>query len=159
MGNRMAIYVRTLRPEEQLRLTSLASSAGDPEMTRRARIVLLSARRQRVQDIGAAVGLHPINVRKWIHRFNRFGLDGLHPRPSPGRPRLYPGGVRQAIVRLATADPQALGLGFAAWSLRRLQAQLIRQGDVEEISAETIRQELLHAGLAFEGRRWVRAGS
>jgi transposase len=154
----MALYVRTLRPEEQQRLANLLKNTSDPELTRRARIVLLSAQKQRVQDIGSVVGLHPINVRKWIHRFNRFGLDGLHPRRSPGRPRLFAGGQRQAIVRLATADPQTLGLGFTAWSLQRLRTQLIRQGIVKEISAETIRQELLRAGLIFEGRHWVRAG-
>jgi transposase len=154
----MALYVRTLRPDEQQRLTNMLSSTSDPEITRRAKIVLLSAQKQRVQDIGSVVRLHPINVRKWIHRFNRFGLDGLHPRRSPGRPRLFAGGQRQAIVRFATADPQALGLGFAAWSLQRLRLQLIKQGVVKEISAETIRQELLQAGLMFEGRHWVRPG-
>jgi transposase len=154
----MALYVRTLRPDEQQRLGNMLNSAADPETGRRARIVLLSAQRQRVQEIGACVGLHPINVRKWIHRFNRLGLEGLHARRSPGRPRVYAGGQRQAIVRLATADPQALGLPYAAWSLRRLRLHLIRQGVVKEISSETIRQELLRAGVVFEGRRWVRPG-
>ena len=151
----MALYVRNLRTEEQQRLNGLLNSASDAELTRRARIVLLSAQKRRVQEIGMAVGLHPINVRKWIHRFNRFGLDGLHPRRSPGRPRLFARGQRQAIVRLATADPRSLGLEFHAWSLQRLRAQLIKQGVVREISAETIRQELIRAGLVFEGRRWV----
>ncbi len=153
----MALYVRTLRPDEHQRLNNMLNTT-DPEITRRAKIVLLSAQKQRVQDIGSVVGLHPINVRKWIHRFNRYGLEGLHPRRSPGRPRLFAGGQRQAIVRLATADPQALGLGFAAWSLQRLRLQLIKQGIVKEISAETIRQELLRAGLMFQGRHWVRVG-
>jgi transposase len=152
----MALYVRSLRPDEQQRLSNLLSGATDPELTRRARIVLMSAQKERVQDIGTQVGLHPINVRKWIHRFNRLGLDGLHARRSPGRPRLFAGGQRQAIVRLATADPSSLGLPFQAWSLQRLRLQLIKQGVVREISAETIRQELLRAGLVFAERKWIR---
>ena len=151
----MALFVRNLRPDEMQWLDSLQNTHSDPELAKRAKIVLMSARKQRVHEIGSAVGLHPINVRKWIHRFNRYGLEGLHPRRSPGRPRLFAGNQREAIVRLATADPQSLGLGFSEWSLQRLRSQLIRKGVVREISAETIRQELLRAGLVFEGRHWI----
>jgi transposase len=151
----MALYVRNLRPEEYQRLSTMLTISSDTEMAKRARIVLLSAQRRRVHEIGTAVDLHPINVRKWIHRFNRYGLDGLNPRRSPGRPRLFARSQRQAIVNLATSDPQKLGLKFSSWSLQRLRSQLIERGVVKEISAETIRQELLRAGLVFEGRRWV----
>ncbi|MBM4456694.1 MAG: helix-turn-helix domain containing protein [Chloroflexi bacterium] len=152
----MALYVRTLTGEDQRRLEGLARSAMDGELSKRARIVLLSARRQRVHEISAAVELHPINVRKWIHRFNRLGIEGLYPRRSPGRPRLFDEDQREAIVALATSEPDALGLDFEVWSLQRLRSQLIRRGVMPEISAETIRQELLRGGLVFEGRRWVR---
>jgi transposase len=138
-------------------LETLRRSNSDPELAKRASIVLLSLERQRIHEISEHVGLHPINVRKWIHRFNRFGIDGLYPRRSPGRPRMFDEDQRQAIIEMATADPQDLGLNFSGWSLQRLRSQLIRQGVVSEISAETIRQELIKAGLAFEGRRWVQA--
>ncbi len=127
----------------------------DEDLARRAQIVLLSAQRTGVHDIGLAVGLHPVNVRKWIHRFNRLGLKGLDSRRSPGRPRLFSSEQRQAIVELATSDPRALGLEFEAWSLQRLRAQLIERGIMEEVSAETIRQQLLQSGLTFDEQRWV----
>jgi transposase len=117
--------------------------------------VLLSAQKLRIHEVSARVSMHPINVRKWIHRFNHFGLEGLYPRRSPGRPRLFDEEQRQAIVDLATAYPEDLGLEFPGWSLQRLRSQLIKRGIVSEISAETIRQQLIRAGLAFEGRRWV----
>jgi transposase len=151
----MALYVKPLSPEEQARLEVLQHSRSEPDTARRAQIVLLSARRQRVHEISAAVGLHPINVRKWIHRFNRLGLNGLYPRRSPGRPRLFGERQRRAILDLAMSDPEQLGLDFSAWSLQRLRAQLIERRIVPEISAETIRQELLKGGLVFEGRRWI----
>ncbi len=151
----MALYARTPSPTERHQLEMLAILSDDLELSKRARIVLLSAQKLRIHEISARVALHPINVRKWIHRFNRFGLDGLYPRRSPGRPRLFDEEQRQAIVDLATADPEDLGLGFPGWSLQRLRFQLIKRGIVSEISAETIRQELIRAGLAFEGRRWV----
>lgn len=154
----MALYVRALSRELRHRLEFLARSKTDAEVARRARIVLLSASRRGVQEISVTVGLHPINVRKWIHRFNQRGLDGLHPRRSPGRPRLFSEKQRKAIVTMATVEPTGMGLEFSGWSLQRLRSQLIARDVVPDISAETIRQELLRAGLVYEGRRWVDPG-
>jgi transposase len=154
----MALYVRALSQEQRQRLEVLARSGLDQDVARRAQIVLLSSTRRGVQDISGEVGLHPINVRKWIHRFNQRGVEGLYPRRSPGRPPLFSEKQREAIVRMATAEPNGMGLDFAEWSLQRLRSQLIERDVVPEISAETIRQELLRAGLVYEGRRWVNTG-
>lgn len=153
----MALYVRNLTSEERRQLDQLLHSGDGTHLARRAYVVLLSARKLRVHEISRTVGLHPINVRKWIHRFNERGLAGILPRHSPGRPRVFDERQRRAIVEMATSDPDALGLAFSTWSLQRLRSKLIERGVVPEISAETIRQELLHSGMVFEGRRWVPA--
>jgi len=152
----MALYIRTLKGEEKARLEEMLRSVRDEELVKRARIISLSAQRVGVQEISTIVDLHPINVRKWIHRFNRYGINGLFPRRSPGRPRLFSEDQRRAIVGMATTDPQDLGLDFDSWSLQRLRYQLTERGITPDISAETIRQELLRSGLVFERRRWVR---
>lgn len=152
----MALYSRALKADEKAKLEELRKDS-DEDLARRAQIVLLSAQRTGVHEISAIVGLHPINARKWIHRFNRFGINGLFPRRSPGRPRLFSREQRDAIVGLATTEPRVLGLDFDAWSLQRLRSQLIERGVMSDVSAETIRQELLRSGLVFEERRWVSA--
>lgn len=152
----MALYVRPLRTDELNRMNEM-NRGRDAELARRARIIQLSAQHVGVHEISRVVALHPINVRKWIHRFNRLGISGLFPRRSPGRPKRFSDEQRQAIVGLAITDPQDLGLGFEAWSLQRLRLQLIERGVAPEISAETIRQELLRSGLSFEDRHWVTA--
>jgi transposase len=152
----MALYTRALRADERVKLEEQAKDR-DEELARRVQIVLLSSQRIGVHEISTMVGLHPINVRKWIHRFNRFGIQGLHPRRSPGRPRLFSRAQRDAIVNLATTEPRVLGLDFDAWSLQRLRSQLIERGVMNDVSAETIRQELLRSGLVFDERRWVSA--
>ncbi len=152
----MALYVRSLTAEESRQLDEMLRRYHGSEMGQRAQIVQLSARRRGVHEISAVVGLHPINVRKWIHRFNQQGLRGLYPRRSPGRPPLFSEHQREAIIRLASTDPEVLGLEFSSWSLQRLRSKLIEDGVLDEISAETIRQELIRSGLVFEGRRWVR---
>ena len=86
----MALYIRTLRADERAKLEEILRLQPYDELGRRARIVLLSADHVGVQEISAVADLHPINVRKWIHRFNRYGLNGLYPRRSPGRPSCSP---------------------------------------------------------------------
>lgn len=152
----MALYVRTLKADEVARLDEMLLGA-DPELARRAKIITLSARRVGVHEISQEIGLHPINVRKWLHRFNRSGLQGLLPRRSPGRPKVFSDAQRRAIIGLATTHPRDLGLAYEAWSLQRLRSELINQGVLQEISAETIRQELRRSGLSFEDRRWAEA--
>ncbi len=152
----MSLYARPLKADERSRLEELARGA-DEEMARRARIVLLSAQRTGVHEIGSMVDLHPINVRKWIHRFDKYGVKGLTPRRSPGRPRVFSNQQRDAIVGLAMTDPRTLGLGFDVWSLQRLRSQLIERGVVKDVSAETIRQQLLQSGLVFDERGWISA--
>lgn len=152
----MALFSRMIKADEKPLMEELVKGADD-ELARRVQIVLLSAQRTGVHEISAMVGLHPINVRKWIHRFNRFGLKGLYPRRSPGRPRLFSQQQREAIVGLATTDPRVLGLEFDAWSLQRLRSQLIQRGVMNDVSAETIRQELLRSGLIFDERHWISA--
>lgn len=152
----MALYVRPLKSEEMAQLDEMRRGQ-DLELARRAQVVQLSAQRIGVHEISRRVGLHPINVRKWIHRFNRYGLAGLQPRRSPGRPRVFSEEQRKAIIELATTDPQALGLEFEAWSLQRLRSQLVNQGVFSNISAETIRQELLRSGLTFTERSWTKS--
>jgi len=52
-------------------------SQDDDLPLHRLQIIVLSVAGKRVSEISESVNLHPINVRKWIHRFNRYGLDGL----------------------------------------------------------------------------------
>ncbi|NOZ29716.1 MAG: helix-turn-helix domain containing protein [Chloroflexi bacterium] len=148
----MAIYVRLLRDNEQKRLRELAQRRDDIHMSKRARIILLSAQGYTVPQISARVGLHPINVRKWIHRFNAHGVSGLQSGKSPGRPPRFTEEQRLAIIKLAQANPQDLGLPFKRWSLQRLRKYVMATGVVDSISAETIRQILRSGVSEYESR-------
>jgi transposase len=101
-----------------------------------------------VPEISQAVALHPINVRKWIHRFAHQGVAGLRTGKSPGRPRHFTQRQRQCILELAQADPRSLGLPFVCWSLRRLRRYVIEQGVVRRISIECLRKLLQAAAKA-----------
>jgi transposase len=115
-------------------------------------IIMLSAAGKRVPEISEEVNLHPINVRKWIHRFNEQGLDGLRSGKSPGRPPVFSEDQRAQIVHIARTNPRQLGLHYTRWSLQRLRRYLMEHQIVEHISVETIRQ-IIHSTESTGRRR------
>ena len=143
----MALYVRKLEEEESKELERAIQNMENDVTVQRLMIILLSAQGHKVQEISREVDLHPINVRKWIHRYNRQGLDGLSSGKSPGRPPVFTKAQRQAIVQIASAEPASLNLPFNQWSLQRLRKYLIDDEVVDQISVETIRQILRAHGL------------
>jgi transposase len=143
-GDKMALFTRKLTTEELAELEDLMQQPDGNIPIQRLMIVLLSAQGSQVQDISREVDLHPINVRKWIHRYNQEGIDGLRSGKSPGRPVVFSSDQREEIVSIARIDPRQLGLNSSQWSLERLRHYLIRHRIVDQISVETIRQ-VLHA--------------
>jgi transposase len=143
----MALYVRKLGEEERKELGHVIQKTENDISTQRLKIILLSAQGHKVQEISREVDLHPINVRKWIHRYNKRGLDGLRSGKSPGRPPVFTDAQRKEIVDIASADPSVLKLSFNHWSLQRLRKYLIDGAVVDQISVETIRQILRANGI------------
>ena len=64
------------------------------------------------------LGCDPATVRRWIHRYNTHGTDGLPDQPRAGRLRLGNPRLGQRILRLL-AQPKA-------WTIGRLWSQLGR---------------------------------
>lgn len=136
----MALYARKLKQHERISIEIQMGSQEDDLPLHRLQIIVLSVAGKRVSEISESVNLHPINVRKWIHRFNRYGLDGLQGGKSPGRPPVFSEKQRSQIAEIAGTNPRLLGLRYVRWSLQRLRRYLIDQKVVDQISVETIRQ-------------------
>ena len=148
----MAIYTRKLKVQERRTLEACLHTPESDLPAHRLQIIMLSAAGKRVPEISEEVNMHPINVRKWIHRSNEQGLDGLRSGKSPGRPPVFSEDQRAQIVRLAYTDPRQLGLHYKRWSLQRLRRYLLDRGIVEHISVETIRQIIQSAQPASQTR-------
>lgn len=146
----MALYARKLtkREEEQLKRWLTGS---DIVLRHRARVVLLSSQGYRVPEISPLVESHPANLRKWIHRFNKLGCEGLHTVRSGGPKLRFSLQQRQDIVRLAQTKPRELGLNFSRWTLHRLAQQAVKYGIVDRISHECVRQILQEARCQYKG--------
>ena len=82
-----------------------------------------------------------------IHR-NDEGMASLDPRWAGGRPRRITADDEDFIVGAATTRPEALGLPFTRWSLRKLAAYL---GDNQPGWSRSAPSEILAArGVTFQ---------
>ena len=95
-----------LDEDESRKIRRLAGARHAPgDWIERARIIALSWDGLTVPAIAAEAGCHQNTVRRWLHRFNAAGLDGLGDRPGAGRKRRITGAQRSAIIALARSEP------------------------------------------------------
>jgi transposase len=80
------------------------------------RLVMILLSRQGLSTVSIAdlLGCDSATVRRWIHRYNTHGTDGLADRPRAGRPRRGSPRLGQRIRRLL-AQPKAWTIG-RLWS-------------------------------------------
>ncbi len=91
---------------EDRKVRRLAGARHAPaDWNERARIVALSWDGLGVPAIAGQLGCHPKKVRRWLHRFNADGIDGLGDRPGAGRRRRITEAERSAIIALARSAP------------------------------------------------------
>ena len=114
--------IRTVRLEERSELERWTAD-DDEDRARRARIIILAAQGKAIREIGVAVGSHPVNVKKWIRRFNETGIRGLDERkrgPKKGSRARFSEDDERAILELFAQSPRSLGLDFDRWSPQKL---------------------------------------
>jgi transposase len=102
-------FLRARSPQddgEDRKTRRLAGARHAPaDWSERARIVALSWDGLAVPAIAAEIGCHENTVRRWLHRFNAAGLDGLGDRPGAGRKRRITEAERSRIIALARSVP------------------------------------------------------
>jgi transposase len=134
---------------EQDAVERLARARTAPaRLVERARIVLLSRSGDTVAEIAETLGVCPETVRRWIHRFDRQGVEGLADRPRAGRPPTYTAEEVGEVIATSLTKPSELGLPFACWTLDRLAAHLA------ETKGLPIKRSRISELLIAEGLRW-----
>jgi transposase len=95
-----------LDDSEARKIRRLAGARHAPaDWIERAQIIALSWDGLGVAEIAARAGCHENTVRRWLHRFNAEGLDGLGNQPGAGRKRRITEAQRSAIIALARSVP------------------------------------------------------
>lgn len=148
------LFARPLQEQEKATLERIMSGENEV-LKQRALIILLSSEEQyRVPEIAPMVGLHVDKVRKWVIRFNTYGMKGLQPtRRKPGPRGKFDPSLRNKIVQIAQTPPRELGLLRTTWTLDSLREYLVESRTVSEISRESLRQILLQGNVNWQRYR------
>jgi transposase len=82
----------------------------DKKIGYRCLIIALSYKGYPVSAIWKRVNLHPINVRKWIRRFNKYGINGIKEKKPLGRKLIIDKDIKKKYI--FKTKPKELGLPF-----------------------------------------------
>ena len=96
---------------------------NDKESSYHAKIILLRDKGYTVPEIRKeATNHHDINIRKWIHRFNEQGIEGITSKIHKHKSLKITSEIEKKIVEIANRNPRDGydGLPFSTWSLRLL---------------------------------------
>jgi transposase len=123
----------------------------DKESGYRAKIILLKGDGYTVPEIRRATNHHDSNIRKWIHRFNEKGIDGIASKVHKHKPTKITDGIENKIVEIVTNNPRNdYGLSFSTWSLRVLAGFITKDMHlVDNISHTKVRNILLNHGIKW----------
>jgi transposase len=136
---------------ESKKIRRLADARHAPaDWIERARIVALSWDGLAVPAIAAETGCHQNTVRRWLHRFNAAGVDGLGDRPGAGRKRRITEAERSRIIALARSVPPGRLDRDGAGELSADD-----EGGPAQWTLDTLAQAAREAGIAV-GRSQVR---
>jgi transposase len=116
--------VHTLSDREIQELEQLYRDTKNADARTRCAMILLSNEGLSPPKIAQHVRFSHDTVVRFIKRYNREGIAGLHSKPRPGRPRRV---TDQYLTQLSEAIeqvPRDLGLPFSNWTAANLAAYL-----------------------------------
>jgi transposase len=129
----------------------------DTESGYRAKIILLKDEGYIVPQIRKLTNHHDNNIRKWIHRFNEKGIDGIISKKHNHKQHKFDNNIEEKIVNISSSNPRDdFGLGFSTWSLRVLAGFLMYDLKlVDKISHSEIRNILLKHKIKWRKSKTV----
>ena len=96
-------------------------------------------------------------IRKWIHKFNNEGTEGLFTKIDYSPMIKIDNDARKEIVKIASTNPRDLGLKFSTWSLRSLAGYLTRDNKIvkQGISHTRIKDILNESKIEWKNSKTV----
>jgi len=115
------------------------------EQRRRRAVQLLQAGRP-TSAVARQVQASVSSVWRWWQSYQRDGLRGLRPTPTPGRPPRLSGGQLRTLDRILARGPRRAGYPTGLWTLARVAQVIQRQFG--------IRFHPSHVWRLLTGRGW-----
>ena len=85
----------------------------DTQSGYRAKIILLKDEGYTVPEIRKITNHHDNNIRKWVHRFNEKGIDGIISKKYSHRQYKFDDDIEKKIVDITSSNPRSYGRGFS----------------------------------------------
>ncbi len=106
-----------LTPEERIEPRNRVRAARTPQRySLRARIVLLRAQGEKLEEVAGRLGVSVTSAAKWSGRFERLGLEGLKDASGRGRKSWLPMEKGEQVLLKVTQPPK----GRRRWSIRTM---------------------------------------
>lgn len=100
-------FLRLLSDDERNMLYDMIEEEEDNgESSYRAKIILLKDQGYTVPEIRRATNHHDINIRKWIHRFNEYGVEGITSKIHKRKSVKITPEIEKKIVEIASKNPR-----------------------------------------------------
>jgi transposase len=148
-----SVFVRSVSPDEAMRLRRISRQSKVFALRQRAQIILASDSAVAAAQIAQVLQTDENQVRRVIAEFNVDGMDSLRPPIGGGHPRRIDDATREGIRAIALARPGDLGEPGTRWSLSRLRRYLLRRRVVKAISKEHLRRLLNKMGITAQRTR------
>lgn len=136
------LFAREPEKEEREKIFKLLENAEEHIRKRLKAIILSGIHRFRISEISKILNFHPKNIRKWIHKFNKNGLDAVISAPKVGKKKKFSPEIKEKIYEIIMKSPRKFGYRFTHWTLHRIKDHLEKNRLVNRISHETIRRIL-----------------
>jgi len=108
-------------------LRQLIKTDADPRVRQRAQAVLLVEQGHSLASVGRLLEMAPHRIRIGQRRYAAEGRAGLEDRSRRGRPPALDEADRASVQEALEQGPQEYGLPMTLWTLRDLQALLLRE--------------------------------
>ena len=146
--------IRNISEDEKRELYDLLDN--NPDIKYRAKIVLLAGEGYTVPEIREMTDIYDKTIRKWIHRFNDYGVKGIFTQMDYSGMIKITDKARNEILHISSTSPREIGLKFSTWSLRSIagyvkEKKLIKDG----ISHTAIRDILIEYGVEWRHSKTV----
>jgi transposase len=150
--------IRNILEEEKRELYDLLDN--NPDIKYRAKIVLLAIECYTVPEIREMTNIYDKTIRKWIHRFNDYGVCGLFTEIDYSRMVKITDKARNEILSIASTNPREIGLKFSTWSLRSIAGYVKEKKLIKEdsISHTAIRDILIEKGVEWRHSKTILGG-
>ena len=144
-----ALHLDSLNAGQLRELDDLYRTTRDVRVRTRAQMILLVAeQRLAVSEIAPIVRESGETIRRWVHRYEAEGLEGLSDAPRSGKPAKAGTAYRERLVELVRRRPRTLDLPFSMWTAARLADHLAEETGLR-MSVASIHRLLRAAGLGF----------